>query len=108
MYLVGTGGTNTRFLASLIPLRHQSLQYFYIRPLHNIISKPKVFLVKEYTRIKIILIASYFFSKIELATIDVHFSCRTIWLVHSIKASCDWVIIFGDVYWTLKPSLPLL
>ena len=47
------------------------------RPLHNIISRPKVFLVKEYTRIKIILIASYFFSKIELATTDIHFSYRT-------------------------------
>ena len=32
------------------------------RPRPNIISRPKVFLDKEYTRIKIILIASYFFS----------------------------------------------
>ena len=48
-----------------------------IRPRPNIISRPKVFLVKEYTRIKIILIASYFFSKIELATTDIHFSYRT-------------------------------
>ncbi|KAB0241806.1 hypothetical protein EZJ55_15825 [Microcystis aeruginosa EAWAG127a] len=51
---------------------------FIIRPLHNIISKLKVFLVKESTRIKIILIASYFFSKIELATIDKHYSYRTV------------------------------
>jgi len=48
-----------------------------IRPLHNIISRPKVFLFKESTRIKIILIASYFFREIELATIDIHFSYRT-------------------------------
>ncbi|TRT96963.1 MAG: hypothetical protein EWV58_13610 [Microcystis aeruginosa Ma_MB_F_20061100_S19] len=48
-----------------------------IRPRPNIISRPKVFLVKESTRIKIILIASYFFSEIELATIDIHFSYRT-------------------------------
>ncbi|MFM6404571.1 MAG: hypothetical protein ACKPGT_07905, partial [Microcystis sp.] len=47
------------------------------RPIHNIISRPKVSLVKESTRIKIILIASYFFSEIELATIDIHFSYRT-------------------------------
>ena len=46
----------------------------YIRPRPNIISRPKVFLVKESTRIKIILIASYFFSEIELATIDRRFS----------------------------------
>ncbi len=51
---------------------------FTNRPLHNIISKLKVFLVKESTRIKIILIASYFFSKIELATIDTHYSYRTV------------------------------
>jgi hypothetical protein len=70
-----------------------------IRPRPNIISRPKVFLVKEYTRIKIILIASYFFSKIELARTDIHFSYRTTQLVHRLKASCDWVIIFGDVYW---------
>ncbi|CCI17754.1 hypothetical protein MICAF_3120001 [Microcystis aeruginosa PCC 9807] len=38
-----------------------------IRPRPNIISRPKVFLVKESTRIKIILIASYFFSEIELS-----------------------------------------
>jgi hypothetical protein len=44
-----------------------------------------------------ILIASYFFSEIELATIDIHFSYRTTLLVHKLKASCDWVIIFGDV-----------
>jgi len=50
----------------------------YIRPRPNIISRPKVFLVKESTRIKIILIASYFLSEIELATIDIHFSYRTI------------------------------
>jgi hypothetical protein len=49
-----------------------------IRPQPNIISRPKVFLVKESTRIKIILIASYFFSKIELATIDIHSNHRTI------------------------------
>ncbi|TRT75559.1 MAG: hypothetical protein EWV83_12850 [Microcystis sp. M_OC_Ca_00000000_S217Cul] len=47
------------------------------RPRTNIISRPKVFLVKESTRIKIILIASYFFSEIELATIDIRFSRRT-------------------------------
>jgi hypothetical protein len=64
----------------------------------NIILRLKVFLVKKFAQIEMILIAPYFFSEIELATIDVHFSCRTIWLVHSIKASCDWVIIFGDVY----------
>ncbi|TRT45635.1 MAG: hypothetical protein EWV85_19195 [Microcystis aeruginosa Ma_QC_C_20070703_M131] len=67
------------------------------RPLPNIISRPKVFLVKKSTRIKIILIASYFFSGIELATIDTHSSHRTIWVVHKPQASCDWVIIFGDV-----------
>jgi len=38
-----------------------------------------------------------FFSEIELATIDIHFSHRTIELVHKLKAGCDWVIIFGDV-----------
>ncbi|GCA68771.1 hypothetical protein MiYa_00287 [Microcystis aeruginosa NIES-2519] len=31
-------------------------------------------------------------------TLDIHFRPRTIWLVHRRKASCDWVIIFGDVY----------
>ncbi|TRU43671.1 MAG: hypothetical protein EWV91_18115 [Microcystis aeruginosa Ma_QC_Ca_00000000_S207] len=41
---------------------------------------------------------SYFFSKIELATIDIHFSYRTTRLVRRSKSSCDWVIIFGDVY----------
>jgi len=35
-----------------------------------------------------ILIASYFFSKIELATIDIHSSYWTIWLVHKTKVSC--------------------
>ncbi len=70
------------------------------RPRPNIISRPKVFLVKESTRIKIILITSYFFSEIELATIDIHSSHRTIQLVHRLKASCDSVIIFGDVYYT--------
>ncbi|MCZ8161926.1 MAG: hypothetical protein O9275_14530, partial [Microcystis sp. LE19-196.1B] len=75
-----------------------------IRPQPNIISRPKVFLVKESTRIKIILIAAYFFSEIELATIDIHFSHRTIRLVRRPKASCDWVIIFGDVYSTPKPA----
>lgn len=48
------------------------------RPLHNIILRPKVFLAKESTQIKMILIASYFFSEIELATIDIHPSHRTI------------------------------
>jgi len=47
------------------------------RPRPNIISRLKVFLVKKSIRIKIILIASYFFSKIELATIDIHSSHRT-------------------------------
>jgi len=68
-----------------------------IRPRPNIISRLKVLLVKEHTQIKIILIASYFFSGIELATIDIHFSYRTIQSVHRLKAGCDWVIIFGDV-----------
>ena len=68
------------------------------RPRSNIISRLKVFLVKKSIRIKIILIASYFFSKIELETIDIHFGYRTIYLVHRSKASYDWVIIFGDVY----------
>ena len=67
------------------------------RPRPNIISRLKVLLVKEHTQIKIILIASYFFSGIELATIDIHFSYRTIQSVHRLKAGCDWVIIFGDV-----------
>lgn len=49
-----------------------------IRHLHNIILRPKVFLAKESTQIKMILIASYFFSEIELATIDIHPSHRTI------------------------------
>ncbi|CCI12991.1 hypothetical protein MICAE_1580028 [Microcystis aeruginosa PCC 9806] len=49
-----------------------------IRPLHNIILRLKVFLVKKFAQIEMILIAPYFFSEIELATIDVHFSCRTI------------------------------
>ncbi|MFM7790475.1 MAG: hypothetical protein ACKO90_20875, partial [Microcystis panniformis] len=44
------------------------------RPRPNIISRLKVILVKEHTQIKIILIASYFFSEIELAKIDTHFS----------------------------------
>jgi hypothetical protein len=44
-----------------------------------------------------ILIAPYFFSEIELATIDIHFSHQTTQLVHDIKTSCEWVIIFGDV-----------
>ena len=48
------------------------------RHLHNIILRPKVFLAKESTQIKMILIASYFFSEIELATIDIHPSHRTI------------------------------
>ncbi len=72
-----------------------------IRPRPNIISRLKVILVKEHTQIKTILIASYFFSEIELATIDIHFSYWTIQLVHKLKAGCDWVIIFGDVYWIL-------
>ena len=76
-----------------------------VRPRPNIISRLKVFLVKESTRIKIILIASYFFNKIELATIDIHYSYRTVQLVHKPKASCDWVIIFGDVYYFLTKSL---
>ncbi|CCI14492.1 exported hypothetical protein [Microcystis aeruginosa PCC 9806] len=55
----------------------RDLTFYPKRPRPNIISRPKVFLVKEYTRIKIILIASYFFSKIELATTYIHFSYRT-------------------------------
>jgi hypothetical protein len=50
------------------------LMDIFIRHRPNIISRPKVSLVKEYNRIKMILIASYFFSKIELARIDIHFS----------------------------------
>jgi len=45
-----------------------------------------------------ILIVSYFFSAIELATIDIHFSHINSQLVHKLKASCDWVIIFEDIY----------
>ncbi|MFN7198298.1 MAG: hypothetical protein ACK5UL_01440 [bacterium] len=48
------------------------------RPRPNIILRLKVFLAKESTQIKMILIASYFFSEIELATIDIHPSHRTI------------------------------
>jgi hypothetical protein len=51
---------------------------FLNRPRTNIILRPKVFLAKESTQIKMILIASYFFSEIELATIDIHPSYRTI------------------------------
>ncbi len=69
--VAGTGDTDN----SAFSIVGNQLQ---IRPLHNIISKLKVFLVKESTRIKIILIASYFFSKIELATIDTHYSYRTV------------------------------
>jgi len=50
------------------------------RPRPNIISRLKVFLVKKLTPIKIILIAPYFFVEIELATIDIHGSYRTIYL----------------------------
>jgi hypothetical protein len=49
-----------------------------IRHLYNVISRLKIFLVKRFNQIKMILIAPYFFSKIELATIDIHFSYRTI------------------------------
>jgi hypothetical protein len=48
------------------------------RPRPNIILKLKVFIVKKFAQIKMILIAPYFFGEIELATIDVHFSYRTI------------------------------
>ena len=57
------------WVSSLLPIN---------RPLHNIILRLKVFLVKKFAQIEMILIAPYFFSEIELATIDVHFSCRTI------------------------------
>jgi len=58
-----------------------------IRPRPNIISRLKVFLVKESTRIKIILIASYFFSKIELATIDIHYSFLEMSIVGNASSS---------------------
>jgi CRISPR-associated protein Csc3 len=68
---------NDRVIESLCDLACLADRLASIRPLHNIISRPKVFLFKESTRIKIILIASYFFREIELATIDIHFSYRT-------------------------------